>query len=406
MKIYNPAVINEPPNATFRAVVEHSGKKEYLWYSIPDEYAEWISPGSMDAFVTGSLLLAMRNKEDIYVEGTMSERLYYNLINYYMPIVSISIPYLSPVKIYPQKLAATDHNSTKNGIGTGFSSGIDSFCVLEDHYFNSVPESYKITHLIFNNVGSHHKEANNELFKERFSKNLAAVKELGLPYITIDSNLSEVLRFDFQLTATLRNLSAILVLQKLISKYYYASAYKYEDCFVGYSHAMAFYDPLSVHLLSTESTEFISSGCQYSRVEKTQRVSEIPLSYKYLNICIKTAGNCSVCWKCARTLLTLDILGSLEKYNNVFDLNKYEKIKIKFITKVLLSTDPLLKEIVQLAKDSKYKFPILSKFYFVICYILGFKVLALIYDKLKEPIPHHIRSDIKRLIRKKLKWFY
>ena len=37
--------------------------------------------------------------------------------------------------------------------------------------------------------------------------------------------------------------------------------------------------------------------------------------------------NCGMCNKCKRTLFTLDILGVLEKYENIFNLNNYYKVK-------------------------------------------------------------------------------
>ena len=35
--------------------------------------------------------------------------------------------------------------------------------------------------------------------------------------------------------------------------------------------------------------------------------------------------NCSVCPKCVRTLLTLDILGKLDAFSGVFDIDRYRR---------------------------------------------------------------------------------
>jgi hypothetical protein len=100
-------------------------------------------------------------------------------------------------------------------------------------------------------------------------------------------------------------------------------------------------------LLSTESVTFYSAGSNYSRVQKTQIVSEFELSYQYLNVCLFKIKNCGRCLKCKRTLLTLDILGCIEKYRNVFNLDAFYKIKDSYIKEVIASknSDILFKDI-------------------------------------------------------------
>jgi hypothetical protein len=356
MIIHAPETIRDGGSATIRALVAHKDRKGYLWFSVGREHEEWLTPETADAFVVAMLLSAMMNKEDIHVDGVMSEKLFYNLTKHYMRIIASSFPSLSPVGIIPEGLTSTIYNLGSGGVATGFSGGIDSFCVLADHLFGPVPAGFKVTHLLFNNVGSHG-VGGRRLFGERYNRILPLVRELGLPIIVTDSNLDELLSLDFLTSHMPRNLAVPLLFQKLIRRFYYASAYRYEDCFVGPTDSMGYSDPMAVHLLSTESTECISSGCQYSRVEKTMRVAEIRASYKYLDVCVspEAAGNCSVCWKCARTILTLEILGRLGDYKAVFDLDKYRQIRSRYVTEVLSSSDPLQKEIVELAKERGYE---------------------------------------------------
>lgn len=73
------------------------------------------------------------------------------------------------------------------------------------------------------------------------------------------------------------------------------------------------------HLLSTEATDSISTGSQYTRAAKTAQVAEIEPSYRHLDICVEPGTsrsgfrNCSRCWKCARTMVTLEALGKLDR---------------------------------------------------------------------------------------------
>jgi len=392
MIIRTPEVIEDGHKVIVRTLVDYKNRQEKVWFSVYSENKEWLTPETQDAFVLALLLLAMKEKEDLYIEGAMSEKLFYNVVNHYMPIIISCIPSLSRIRIIPEELRSTIYAQTKGGVATGFSGGIDSFCVLADHLFGSVPDGFRVTHLLFNNVGSHG-AGGSRLFWDRYSRLLPAAEELGLPFIAIDSNLGELLPFGYQLTCTIRNISAVLLLQKLIRRFYFASTYKYEDCFVGEAPDMATSDPIAVHLLSTETTECISSGCQYSRVEKTMRVAEIQLSHEYLDVCVDIAGggNCSVCVKCARTLLTLEIIGKLEEYKGIFNLEKYGKIRNRYISKVLSGKKPLQRELVQLSKELKYDFPFLLK-----CYSLAYAPLSVWESrKLRGTIPYHIRKIIK-----------
>ena len=52
-------------------------------------------------------------------------------------------------------------------------------------------------------------------------------------------------------------------------------------------------------------------------------------------MCVTEADNCSACDKCLRTLLTLEVLGVLERYRAVFDLDVYARHRDRFIATVL-----------------------------------------------------------------------
>lgn len=357
MHIGSPQLINDGQKTQLSTLVEYSQGKVQLWYSIDRQYSEFLTGENIDAFLVGLLVLAMRHGEDIYLDGIMSERLFYNLTNYFIKILTLLIPSLHKINIYPKGLNSRKISHGVGGVATGFSGGIDSFCTLIDHLGANTPPSYQITHLILNNVGSHGK-GGRELFKQRHQRLLKFAQEYQLPLIKIDSNLDKVLEMNFQNTHTTRNISAVLLLQKLFGKYYYASAHKYEDCTIGESPDGAVIDPAAIHLLSTETTECISTGCQYSRVEKTIKVSEFEPSYRYLDVCVHAvdrAENCSQCWKCARTLLTLEILGKHQLYRNVFDLEKFYQIRDAYIESLQHSQSPLSREVIALAAERNYR---------------------------------------------------
>ena len=93
-----------------------------------------------------------------------------------------------------------------------------------------------------------------------------------------------------------------------------------------------------MHLLSTESLDCVSTGCEMSRVEKTELVATYEPSYRFLNVCVNPAfegRNCSVCFKCCRTMITMEFLGSDHLYRKVFDFEKFGKVRRQYLKKIL-----------------------------------------------------------------------
>jgi hypothetical protein len=362
--IINPIEVSESDGKVkIQSLIEYSGKKKYLWYSIPEKFSQYVTTEKLDGFLVGVLLLAMRLSEDIEVKGAVSEKLYFNLVNSYMSIIQLIMPALTKVKIKPQCLDDGKTAKCEGAVVTGFSAGVDSFCTIYDHYFNATSPAYKITHFVFNNVGSHNEwdsKRGRELFNARYDLLKGYSSELGIDFIKIDSNLSDILRWDFLQTHVPRNVSAILMLQKLFAKYYYSSTYQYKDSVISPYYDIATADPIAVHLLSTETLECISTGCQYSRVEKTRRIAKVPGANRWLNVCVSPSldgKNCSACSKCYRTLLTLDMLGFLEDFRRVFSLDRWQKAKNRYLIEVLGNKRNLfIKEIRDYAKSVGYSF--------------------------------------------------
>jgi hypothetical protein len=165
------------------------------------------------------------------------------------------------------------------------------------------------------------------------------------------------------LTHTIRNATVALLLQNGIRKFIYASSVPFSLVHLCPTTAMGCSDPVTLPLLSTEVTELIPAGTEYTRVEKTVSISSIATSWEFLDVCVtpdqsQQYQNCSTCGKCMRTLATLEIIGALHRYSNVFDLEKYHANKHHYFTKILTDKDDYGSEIVDLAKQKGYQFPL------------------------------------------------
>lgn len=337
-----------------------------LWYSLAEEYADMVSDSS-DAALVALLLPAMQEGQDIYLEGSISERLYYHLRGPYQELMQVWMPRLKRIKIHPSDLHV--HPANSNGVAAGFSAGVDSYCLLERHYFSPhVPDGFRITHLLFNNVGSHTSSRNvgdtAQLFHKRQQGVSSIVAEFGLPLVIVDSNLDSFYRnlpscenFSFIDSHTLRNVSVALLLQSGIGRFLYASGQYIGDSSVDPHVPIAALDPIALPMLSSEAMEAFSVDNQFTRVEKTLRVAQVEASYTSLDVCtqLNEGYNCGQCEKCMRTLLTLEIAGYLDRYQAVFDLDAYRKYRDRFLAKLLVQRHkPYNREIIELASQRNY----------------------------------------------------
>lgn len=343
------------------SVISIQGKPFELWFEVTGADKLAFGKGA-NVFVAACLLPAMKAGIDITVEAPMSAKLYYNLTHSVIPLLRTFCPGLKPIRIHAAKLVS--EGTPKAGVFTGFSGGIDSSCAYYDHSGDRAPKEYRVTHFVFNNVGSHGQSAHDEaLFKERFGRLHAFCEAVKIPFLAVNSNLDALVQMNFQLTHTLRNACVALLLEENFGKFVYASAYEFKDISTKPTDDMAYLDPILLPLLGTEKIECISSGSEHSRVNKTRLVCEVPQSREYLDVCVQPSKvrkgeiNCSYCWKCARTLMTMDALGQLDSYAPVFNPALYRRYRNLYLVEILNTRSPLLVEIRELLRETGFKVP-------------------------------------------------
>lgn len=365
MKIGKPQIITKDDKSIYQVYIESPTGAETLWYSLDQSFGDLLVDAN-DGPLVALLIPAMEMGEDIHIGGIISDRLYYNLQGPLQKLLQHIIPSLHQIKIYPENIQCTQASNV-SGVATGFSGGIDSFSVLADYYYSTIPEHLKITHLLYNNVGSHG-TGGEKLFRKRYEHLLPTTERIGLPFIMINSNLDTFYnnKLGFQQTHTLRNASVTLLLQGGISRYLYASSYDYSRVFVGVTHDTAYSESIILPLLSTDIINISSVGSEHTRVQKTLSIAELPDSYDTLDVCVNADNNngytnCSTCWKCLRTLTTLEIAGYLERYSNSFDINAYKHKRNKYFTTLLEGHGTGMTEVVDFAKERHYPFPISSQ---------------------------------------------
>src|SRR5258708_7956337 len=108
MIIGPPKIRHDAGRAILMADVRFNSQSGQLWYAVEGKYDSLLVSTRLDGFLVGLLPLAMKLGEDIKLEAPVSEKLYYNLANYYQHILSKQIPSLKMIDITPQSLDSAE----------------------------------------------------------------------------------------------------------------------------------------------------------------------------------------------------------------------------------------------------------------------------------------------------------
>jgi hypothetical protein len=290
-----------------------------------------------DAFVPVALLVAMREGYPLHVDAAVSPRLVYHLNHVVVPLLVRIDPSLHAVAVTAAQ-PAPPPRAEAGGVCIGFSGGVDSISALDDHFFRDVEPGFRVTHLLFNDVGSHPQHGHAAIFARRHRRVAAVAASLRLPLIVTRSNQDEILGRDFARFDVLRNATVPLLLQSQMHRFLYASAHSYERMRVGPGQTSGVVGSVLLPALSTEAIDMHLVGAQYSRVGKIERIADLPFTREHIDVCFYSpdhVANCGECDKCMRTLLALELGGKLEAFANRFDLDAYRNRRTWFIAKTL-----------------------------------------------------------------------
>ena len=223
-----PGIEQNDSFAIMRNSIEIDGKKENLWFKVRPQYSAYLCSERDDAYLIAVLRYAMLGGHDIECKAPITEELFYNIQEILIPALSSNDPSLKPIKIIGE--ISSEKISCAEAVGTGISCGVDSFHVLANNTNTKYPH-HNVTHLAFNNVGSHGTgEEARRLYEGRLERARSFAEEYGFNLVESDSNLAEVIVQSHYLSHTYSSMFAVYCLQKLYSVYYYASeGYTYDE---------------------------------------------------------------------------------------------------------------------------------------------------------------------------------
>ena len=331
---------------TLSCRVQGEGIDDQLTYQITTSDRAFQAPKTADWAVVGLLYPAMMRGANLRIEAGISRDLLFSLREDMQVLLRTWRGSLHKIDIVADAVDFTQAASSKR-VATGFSGGIDTFATLAIYSGDEAP--YAITDLTLFDVGAfgkHKSEAQNEVIARSKSRLKDYALSTGRHWFCVDTNLNDfyvgLRQAGFQRTHPLRNASAALALRSSIDVYNYSSSHTYYEVKTHDAIDIGRMDPITLPLLSSEGLKFISSGASKSRFEKTALVSTFEESFDLLDVCSASAEkrlehvNCSVCEKCLRTLVTLDLLGKVDHYRASFDLDLYYAHREDAVRKILI----------------------------------------------------------------------
>ena len=190
--IGKPYLGEQEGRPALRAQVQIREKQEEIWFSVDPEYGEYLTDDRLDAFVVSLLPMAMRQGLDICCQAPITRRLHYQLTEYLIPGLAAGTPVFHSIALHAPVTDAVLPRG--NGVGTGWSGGVDSMYTLMSHLQREEPQ-FRLTHLLIANIGTLESEDNRWMLAHMAEEARGGIAgELGLPVITLDSNVQLVLQ--------------------------------------------------------------------------------------------------------------------------------------------------------------------------------------------------------------------
>ena len=310
--------------------IDSTEESHSIWLDINEDYAKYLCIDRSDAFVVLLLPLAMKLGEDIKCDTPITDEVMYGIERDLVPALTKYSDGFHYISIIAENAPALPN---EGAVGTGCSCGVDSLYTIMTN-LNSDYKSLNITHLcVFNNLTY---TQNRTALWEKLIENAYRIAEiLNLPLLVCNSNCMKMLPvpIDRNFLNTYAILFFAFSLQKLFARYYLGSTNQgYHGFCVKNADKMdcAYYDLLTLSCLSTNRYKFISAGGAVTRTDKVRTIANWNIAKKHLKVCNENKKNCGICGKCKRTIMSLEALGSLHNFNEVFDIPFFEDHKYDY----------------------------------------------------------------------------
>lgn len=291
-----------------------------LWYKTNASINQ-----SSDIFLAASIIPSMWMNENIEIKERISPFLYSN-IDKIQNILCDWYPEANKISV--NSTLGYDKYTDNRKVACFFTGGVDSFYTLMKH----IDEIDVIIYVHGFDAWLYETE-----YLSMVSKHMNQVaKEMNKEIIEVESNIhpfgDKYVNWGFQYFGSALASVAIL-LSSNIRKVYIGSGKDSNNLIPCGSH------PDLDYLWSTENVEIVHDGCEATRLDKIKSIIHNESALNHLRVCFdRTNGlyNCSVCEKCIRTMISLNLLGVLDKCKT------FDKLDISLIPGIIIEKNTLL----------------------------------------------------------------
>ncbi len=302
---------------------------EQYWFDVPEKYAGSLSI-SGNPWLACLLPLAVKRGEALRLCLPADPMLLANAARL-MQIWSGWYKRLRPIRLEASS-SLTDPGSGVRKAGAFFSGGIDSFYMaLRDTDQERIAGVPRIDKLLCVWGFDIHIDTAHE-FQRLRSRLSEAADALGKELVDVATNLREV-RFREVDWGRLSHGGALASVGLALER-------GFDSLCIAGTHSDGPLRPWGSHpetdpLLSTSITKIFHVGVGIPRSEKTEYVSRSDVAMRSLHVCyrINSADNCCDCRKCLLAILTLEVLGALDRCpalrRRTLDLDRVRKIYLR-----------------------------------------------------------------------------
>lgn len=279
-----------------------------VYFRLDDAGAGGHIHGDASPFAAALLLPAMKQGEDLIIEGRVSRQLYQGMHAIMKEVLTWDIG-LKPVKIQAAAMATDPPRPRRSA--AFFSGGVDSFYTYLKHQADPA-ESDRISSFILVN-GFDINRRNLPLWERTLKhiRSIAAADGVGLTVVrsNIQGLVEPLLLWDYSHGGCLAAVGLFL-------------RGAFHQIYIPSTHSVAEQIPWGSNLAldghwSTEGTTFVHDGTEATRLDKvSSQIARSPLAVEHLRVCFANengAYNCGRCDKCLRTMINLYVAGALEK---------------------------------------------------------------------------------------------
>jgi hypothetical protein len=291
---------------TRSCILERSGQEQKkLWYRVPARNQADLTDQS-DPFVLAAIFLAMRENTDLVIHGNVSRSLLRNLEEFQSAWTCWLPKRYARIEVRADSELESSTTSPPERAIAAFSGGVDSSFTAfryKTSSGNALRGDLRAAIMVH---GFDIPLDQVDTFSRAAERSQSMLDSLKIEFIPVATNFRE-LKLDWKDCFAAAAASCLSLFQGGYRNGLLGSSEPYSSLVLPWGS-----NPVTDHLLSSESFRIIHDGAGFTRSEKIAEIARWPEAMRYLRVCWqgqRLDRNCGRCEKCIRTILNFRVNG-------------------------------------------------------------------------------------------------